>query len=81
MAQPHNTQESFDEDFLDDVMEVLIEQPENALNCISSNIAATEARMRFSAMLPMGGFAIASSSERIPCSNSSYIGKMSFRHV
>jgi hypothetical protein len=66
MAQPHNDQGSFDEDFLDYVPEELIEQPDNSFNHPSSFVDATEASMRFSAVLP----AIASSSQPIPCSNS-----------
>lgn len=66
MAQPHNDQGSFDEDFLDYVPEELIEQPDNSFNRLSSFVAATEASMRFSAVLP----AIASSSQPVPCSDS-----------
>jgi hypothetical protein len=66
MAQPHNDQGSFDEDFLDYVPEELIEQPDNSFNHPSSFVDATEASMRFSAVQP----AIASSSQPIPCSNS-----------
>jgi hypothetical protein len=66
MAQPHNNQGSFDEDFLDYVPEELIEQPDNYFNSLNSFIAATEASMRFSAVLP----AIASSSQPVPCGNS-----------
>jgi len=66
MAQPHNDQGSFDEDFLDYVPEELIEQPDNSFNRLSSFVAATEASMRFSAVLP----ATASSSQPIPCSDS-----------
>jgi len=66
MAQPHNDQGSFDEDFLHYVPEELIEQLDNSFNCLSSFVAATKASMRFSAVLP----AIASSSQPVPCSNS-----------
>jgi hypothetical protein len=66
MAQPHNDQGSFNEDFLDYIPEELIEQPDNSFNCLSSFVAATEASMRFSAVLP----AIASSSQPVPCSDS-----------
>jgi len=66
MAQPHNDQGSFDEDFLDYVPEELIEQPDNSFNRLSSFVAATEASMQFSAVLP----AIASSSQPISCSDS-----------
>jgi len=65
-AQPHNDQGSFDEDFLDYVPEELIEQPDNSFNRLSSFVAATEASMQFSAVLP----AIASSSQPVPCSDS-----------
>jgi len=70
MAQPHNNQGSFDEDFLHYVLEDLIEQPDNSFNPLSSFVAATEASMRFSAVLPIGGSAIASSSHPVPYSNS-----------
>jgi len=66
MAQSHNDQGSFDEDYLDYVPEELIEQPDNSFNRLSSFVAATEASMRFSAVLP----AIGSSSQPVPCSNS-----------
>jgi len=70
MAQPHNNQGSVVENFLDYVPEELIEQPENLFNHLSTFATATEASRRFSAVLPMGGSAIASSSQPIPCSNS-----------
>jgi len=66
MAQPHNDQGSFDEDFFNYVPEELIEQPDNSFNRLSSFVAATEARMRFSAVLT----AITNSSQPVPCSNS-----------
>jgi len=70
MAQPHNDRGSVDEDFLLNMPEELIEQPDNLFHCLSSFVAATEASMQFSAVLPMGGSAITSSSQPIPCSNS-----------
>jgi len=70
MAQPHNDQGSFDKDFRDYVPEELIQQPNNSFNCLISFVAATEVSMRFSAVLPMGGSAIASSSQPVPCSGS-----------
>jgi hypothetical protein len=66
MAQPHNDEGSIDEDFLDYLPEQLIEQPDNCFNRLSSFVAATEASMRFSAILP----AITSSSQPDPCSDS-----------
>jgi hypothetical protein len=69
MTQPHNNQGSVDEDCLDYVPKELIEQPDNSISRPSSFVSATEARVRFSAVLPMGGSAIASSSQPIPCSN------------
>jgi hypothetical protein len=66
MAQPHNDQGCVDEDILDYIPEELIKQPDNSFNCRSSFVAATEASMRFPAVLP----AIASSSQPVPCSNS-----------
>jgi len=70
MAQLHNNQGSFDQNLLDYVTEELIEQPDNSLNHLSSFVAATAAGMEFSAVLPMGASAIASSSQPVPCSNS-----------
>ena len=70
MAQPHNIQGSFDEDFLHFVPEELIEQPSSSSNPLSSIVAATEASMRFSAVLPISGSVIASGSQGVPCSNS-----------
>jgi len=70
MAQPHNDQGSFDEDFTDYVLEALIEKPDVRFNCLSSVVAATEASMRFAAALPVGGSSIANSSQPVPCSNS-----------
>jgi len=70
MGQPNNDHCSFYEGFLDQVLEELIEQPNNVLNSLSSFVAANEGSMRFSAVLPMGGSAIASSSQPIPCGDS-----------
>jgi len=70
MAQPHNNQGSSDVDCLDNVLEELIEQPDNSLNCLSNFVAATEASMQFSAVRPIGGSAIASSSQPVPSTNS-----------
>jgi len=70
MAQPDNDQGSFVEDFLNHIPEELIEQRNNSFNCLSSLVAATEASMRFSAVLPMGRCAIASRSQPVPCGNS-----------
>jgi len=70
MAQPHNNHASLNEDFPEYVWEELIEQPDNSFNHLSSIVAATEASMWFSALLHMGGSAIASSSEPVPCSGS-----------
>jgi len=70
MAQHHNDQGSFDQDFLDYIAEELREQPDNSFNHLSSLVAATEASMRFSAVLP----AIASSSQPVPCSDSNSNG-------
>jgi len=70
MAHPHHDQGSFTEDFLDHLPEELIAQPNNSFNPLSSFVAATEASMRFSAVLPLGGSTIASSCQPIPSSNS-----------
>jgi len=70
IAQPHNNLGSFDEDILDDVPEKPIEQPNNSFSGLSNFVAATAASMPSSAVLPMGGSAIASSSQPLPSSNS-----------
>jgi len=43
ITQPHNDQGSFDEDFIDYVLDKLIEQPDNSFNSLSGIVAATEA--------------------------------------
>jgi len=70
MAQPQNNQGNYDENFLDYVPEELIQQPNNSFNRLSSFVAAAEASMEISAILPMGGSAIASSSQPVPCRDS-----------
>jgi hypothetical protein len=70
MAQPHNDQASFNKDFLDYVLEKLIDQPNNSFNRLSSFLAAPEASMQFSAVLPMGGSGIGSRSYPLPYCNS-----------
>jgi hypothetical protein len=60
IAQPHNEQGSFDEDFLDYVPEELMELPNNSFYCLYYVVAATKASMRFSAFLSKGGSAIPS---------------------
>jgi hypothetical protein len=62
MGECHKDQSSIDEDSLDYIPEELIEQPDNSFNCLRRVVAATEASMRFSAILLLGGSAIASSS-------------------
>lgn len=70
MPQPHNNLRSLDEGFLDYVPEKPIAQPDNSFNRLSSFVAFTQASMRFSAILPLGGSTIARSSRPISCSNS-----------
>jgi len=70
MAQPHYDQGNCDEDYLHYILEELLEQPDNSFNHLSGDVAATEASMRCSAVVPMGRWAIASSSRPIPCSDS-----------
>jgi len=70
LAQPHVDQSTFDEDLLEYIPEGLIEQPDNFFNPLSHFVPATEVIMQFSAVLPMGGFAITSSSQPVSCSNS-----------
>jgi len=68
MAQPQHDLGSCYEDFLDYIPQELREQSNNSCNHLSSFVAATEASMQFSTVLPIGGSAIASSSRPLPCS-------------
>jgi len=70
MAQHPNHQGSFDEDFLEFIPESLIEHLDNSFNHVGSCFAATEASLRFSALLPIGGSALGSSSQSVLCSDS-----------
>jgi hypothetical protein len=69
MTQPHNGQGSFNENYLHYIVEELLKQPDNSFNRLSSCVATTGNSMRFSAVLPMGGSAIASSNPPVPCSD------------
>jgi len=75
MAPLHHGQGSFDEDYLDLVLEELIEEPDDCFNCLSSFVAAAEACSPFSTVLSMGGSAIADSCQPVCCSdgNSNYM--------
>jgi len=70
MVQPYNNQGRNHVDFLDYVPEELIELPGNSFNCLCRFVAATEASMGFSGVLPMGWSAISSSSQPVPCRDS-----------
>lgn len=70
IAQAHNHQGRFDDDFLDDIQIKVTEQYDNSCYRLSSFVATTEARVQFSAGLPMGGSIITSSNQSIPCSDS-----------
>jgi hypothetical protein len=70
MAQPHNDHDSFEQIINAYIVEELIEQPDNSFNCLSSFVADTETCMRFSAVLTVGGSAIASSSQPVSCCSS-----------
>jgi len=70
MTQHLNDQGRIDEGFLDYMLVELIKQSNNSFNRLSSIVAATVAWMRFPGNLPMGGSAITSSSQPVPCSNS-----------
>jgi len=69
MAHLHDDQATFNKDFLHSVTEELIEQPNDSLNHLSSCVATTEASVQFSAVVPMGGSAITTSSQLVPCSD------------
>jgi hypothetical protein len=66
IAQPYNDQGSCDKYCLD----YCPEAPNNSFNRLSSFVAAAKASMQLSAVLPMGGSAIASTSQPVPCWNS-----------
>jgi hypothetical protein len=70
MVQPSNDQGSVNVNSLDWDPEELLEQPINCSNSLRRFVPAMEASMRFTAVLPMGGSAIACSSLPILCSNS-----------
>jgi hypothetical protein len=70
MPKPHNDEGSIDADSLYYILWKLIELPDNSVYHLSSIVAATEASRLSSAVLPMGGSAIASSSQPVPCSTS-----------
>jgi len=70
MGQSRHDQGCIAEDFLDQLLEELTEQPDNPSFALSSFVAANEAYMRFWAVHPMGGSAIAWSRQPIPCSDS-----------
>jgi len=70
MAQPHYNQGSIDEHLLHYIPAKLIEQPNNLFNRLSSFVAGPEASMRFPAFHFIGGSAIASRSQPVPCSGS-----------
>jgi hypothetical protein len=67
IAQPYNDQGSCDKYCLDYCPEALLEQPNNSFNRLSSFVAAAKASMQLSAVLPMGGSAITSTSQPVPC--------------
>jgi len=67
MAQPQKDQGSFDEDILDYIPEELIKQPHNSFDHHSGFVAANEASMPLSAVLPVGRSAITSRNQPIPC--------------
>ena len=69
MAQPYKDLGHLDDNFLDYVPEELKEQPDNSFEHLSCIVAATQARMRFAAVLSMGGSAIVCRSLPIPCSD------------
>jgi hypothetical protein len=66
MVQRLNNKGSFDVDFLDYILEELIEQPGKSCHRRSSIVATTEASILFSVVLPMGESAVASSSQPVP---------------
>jgi hypothetical protein len=61
---------SIDENFFDYVRKVVIEQPpDNSFDCLTCSVAATEACIQLTAILPEGRSAIASSSQPVLCSD------------
>jgi hypothetical protein len=68
MTHPHPDQGSFDEDCIDRLLQRVIKQLANTFNRLSRLVAANDASMRLSAILPMGGSVITSSCRLVPCS-------------
>jgi hypothetical protein len=69
MWQPHSDLGSIVDHLLDYIPQVLTEEPNNTFTHLCSFLPATEASVQFSAVLPMGGFANASSSHPIASCN------------
>jgi len=69
MGHPHNNEGIFNEDYFASIPGELIGHPNKLFNHHSRFVAAMEASILFSAVLPIGGSAIASSSQPIPFSN------------
>jgi len=67
ISKPQNDWGSSEEDFLDYVLQKLMEQPNNSFNHLRNFVPATEASMWSSAVLSMDEFAIASSSKPTLC--------------
>ena len=69
MAQPHYNRGSIVRNFIDQVPEELIKQPDNSFHCLNRFVAATDASTQFLACRPIGRTAIANSSQPVSCSN------------
>jgi len=70
MAKPQNDQSSFNEHLVDYLLEEVIQQPDSSFNCLISSLAAAEASIPFSAVVPIRGSANTSSSQPVPCCDS-----------
>jgi len=69
MSTPHNVQSCIVEYFFDYIPEELKQQPNNSFYCLITFVAPTDASKQFTAVLPIGGSAIPSSSQSVSCSN------------
>jgi hypothetical protein len=78
MPGPQYDHGSFDADIFDSLREQLRQLTDNSLNCLRMVVAATDASIRFPAVLPMARSALASSSQPVDCSisNRNYINSI-----
>jgi hypothetical protein len=76
MAQSYNAQGIYNEVFHCYFPEELTEQPNNSFDYLSSFVEATDSSLRFAAVLPMGGSAIANPSKPVPSRDSNRVSNI-----